>query len=192
MTVPNVRAIPRLTTERLVLRAFTLDDGPLVEELAGAREVADTTLAMPHPYPAGGGASWIATHADNWSRNSILALAICSRQSPTLLGAISLHVEELHRHGEIGYWIGASYWGNGYATEAARAMVGYAFGELCLHRVQARHFIRNPASGRVLQKVGMKLEGTHRDAYIRWERFETVDLYAILESEWSADNGNER
>ena len=180
--------MPRLTTKRLVLRAFTLADGPVVDELAGAREVADTTLEMPHPYPAGGGASWIATHGDNWSRNSVLALAICSRESQKLLGAISLHVEEVHRHAEIGYWIGASYWGKGYATEAARAMVGYAFTELRLHRVQGRHFIRNSASGRVLQKIGMKLEGTHRDAYIRWEQFETVDVYAILESEWSADD----
>jgi len=175
-------------TERLVLRPFTLADGPVVEALAGAREVADTTLAMPHPYPAGGGASWIATHADNWSHNGILALAVCDRRSEELLGAISLHTEDMHRHGEIGYWIGTKYWGNGYATEAARAMLGYAFTELGLHRVQARHFIRNPASGRVLQKLGMTLEGTHRDAYIRWEQFETVDVYAILESEWSADD----
>lgn len=179
-----MRDIPRLSTERLVLRPFTLADGPVVEDLAGAREVADTTLAMPHPYPAGGGAMWISTHADNWSRNSVLALAVCDRQSQDLLGAVSLHVDEMHRHGEIGYWIGAKYWGNGYATEAARAMVDYGFTELGLHRVQARHFIRNPASGRVLQKIGMTLEGTHRDLYVRWDQFETVDVYAVLESEW--------
>jgi RimJ/RimL family protein N-acetyltransferase len=183
-----MRDLPRLSTKRLVLRPFTSADGPVVENLAGEREVADTTLAMPHPYPSGGGASWIATHSENWNSNSILALAICDRQSHELLGAISLHVEEMHRHGEIGYWIGTKYWGNGYATEAARAMIDYAFTELRLHRIQARHFVRNPASGRVLQKVGMKLEGTHRDAYIRWEQFESVDVYAILESEWIADD----
>jgi RimJ/RimL family protein N-acetyltransferase len=185
-----MRDIPRLATERLVLRPFTSADGPVVEELAGAREVADTTLAMPHPYPAGGGASWIATHAENWSRNNVLALAICDRRSHELLGAISLDLDEMHRHGEIGYWIGAKYWGNGYATEAARAMVDYAFTDLRLHRVQARHFVRNPASGRVLQKLGMKREGTHRDLYVRWEQFETVDVYAILESEWNGDASN--
>ena len=186
-----MRDIPRLSTERLVLRPFTLADGPVVEALAGAREVADTTLTMPHPYPAGGGASWIATHAENWSRNGVLALAICNRRSNELLGAISLDIDAMHRHGEIGYWIGARYWGNGYATEATQAILEYAFTDLRLHRVQARHFIRNPASGRVLQKVGMKLEGTHRDAYIRWERFESVAVYAILENEWNADDGNE-
>ena len=180
-----MRGIPRLSTERLVLRPFTLADGPVVELLAGAHEVADTTLAMPHPYPVGGGAAWIATHGDNWSNNNVLALAICERQSQDLLGAISLHVEAMHRHGEIGYWIATKYWGNGYATEASRAMVDYGFTELRLHRIQARHFLRNPASGRVLQKIGMKLEGTHRDMYIRWERFESVDVYAILESEWT-------
>ncbi|HEY2375574.1 MAG TPA: GNAT family protein [Gemmatimonadaceae bacterium] len=179
--------IPRLTSERLVLRAFTLDDGPVVEQLAGVREVADTTLSIPHPYPAGGGASWIGTHADAWNQAGQLALAICQRTgSRNLVGAISVHVEEHYRHGEIGYWIGKEQWGKGYATEAARALVAYAFTELGLHRLQARHFLRNPASGRVLQKVGMKLEGVHRDAYIRWGQFESVALYAILEPEWRA------
>jgi RimJ/RimL family protein N-acetyltransferase len=69
-------------------------------------------------------------------------------------------------------------------------MVDYAFTDLRLHRVQARHFVRNPASGRVLQKLGMKREGTHRDLYVRWEQFETVDVYAILESEWNGDASN--
>ena len=179
-------AIPRLSTERLVLRPFVSADGPIVEALAGEHEVADTTLTIPHPYPTGGGAAWIATHADVWNRDGVLALAICQRAgAQELLGAISLHVEPQHRHGEIGYWIGAKYWGRGFATEATRALVGYAFTELGLHRLQARHFTRNPASGRVLQKVGMKLEGLHRDAYIRWGQFESVALYAILEPEWN-------
>ena len=133
----------------------------------------------------GGGAAWIATHADAWNRGERLALAICHRsETEELLGAISLHVAPAHRHGEIGYWIGAAQWGRGYATEAARTLTGYAFAALGLRRVQGRHFTRNNASGRVLQKLGMQLEGIHRDAYSRWGRFENVAVYAILASEW--------
>jgi len=176
--------VPRLSTDRLVLRPFEVIDGPAVERLAGAREVADTTLTIPHPYPAGGAAQWIARHAGAWERRENLALAICTQgPSSALLGAISLHLSLPHQHGEIGYWIGAASWGKGFATEAAQALVAYAFGELRLHRIEGRHFTRNPASGRVLQKLGMRLEGVHRDAFLRWGEFEDVAVYAVLCSE---------
>lgn len=155
-----MRELPRLITERLILRPFEAADGPVVERLAGSREVADTTLTIPHPYPVGGGAQWIATHAAAWERGNNIALAVCDKLlTRELLGTVSLQVSAAHAHGEIGY--------------------------LKLHRVQGRHFTRNAASGRVLQKLGMQYEGTHRDAYRRWDRFEDVAVYAVLAPEWS-------
>src|ERR1043165_6492654 len=104
--------LPRVVAERLVLRPFRISDAAVVERLAGARDVADTTLTIPHPYPPGGGAQWIATHSAAWARRDNLALAICSQPSPgELLGAISLHMSVAHSHGEIGYWVGVSNWG---------------------------------------------------------------------------------
>ena len=162
---------PRLATNRLLLRHFNVGDGPTVERLAGIREVADTTLTIPHPYPAGGGAQWIGTHSGAWERRENLALAICDKTpSGQLLGAISLRLSLAHAHAEIGYWIGVAHWGKGFATEAARALITYSFAELGLHRIQGRHFTRNAASGRVMQKLGMQFEGTHRGAFCRWER----------------------
>ena len=173
--------LPRLLTERLLLRPFTVDDGPRVEQLAGSREVADTTLSLPHPYPVGGGAQWIATHAAAWQGRERCTLAVCLLSAPNdVLGAIALDLSTAHARGELGYWIGKEFWNRGYATEASRALVEFAFHDLGLHRVQARHFLRNPSSGRVMQKVGMQLEGVLRDAYVRWGRFEDVAMYAIL------------
>lgn len=178
--------IPHLTTRRLLLRPFRLSDGPSVERLAGMREIADTTLMIPHPYPIGGGALWIADHAAAWARRENLTLAVCAHASPDeLIGAINLHMSLTHSHGEIGYWMSVMNWGHGFATEAARALVGYAFDTVALHRVQARHFTRNVASGRVLQKLGMRREGVHRDAFRRFGRFEDVTVYAVLASEWN-------
>jgi RimJ/RimL family protein N-acetyltransferase len=118
---------PQLATERLLLRPFNASDGLSVERLAGRREVADTTLAIPHPYPAGGGAQWIGTHAAAWARRENLALAICNQTSPDeLLGAISLQLSLPHSHGELGYWIGVDHWGKGFATEAAQALATYS------------------------------------------------------------------
>src|SRR5687768_6748544 len=94
---------PQLLTNRLLLRPFDATDGPMVERLAGAREVADTTLTLPHPYPEGGGTSWITTHADQWRQRDRLTLAICPKDAPReLLGAIGLHFSIPHSHGEIG------------------------------------------------------------------------------------------
>ena len=183
---------PRLRTSRLLLRPFDQHDGPTVERLAGQHEVADTTLTLPHPYPLGAGAEWIATHADGWARGDRLTLAICLATSDeALIGSIGLHVKQEHQHGEIGYWIGAPWWGAGYATEAAQALLEYGFDTLRLHRIQGRHFIRNGASGRIMQKLRMQREGVHRDAYLRWERFEDVAVYAILRTEWE-DQSSQR
>jgi RimJ/RimL family protein N-acetyltransferase len=182
--------LPTLTSERLVLRPFAATDGPDVERLAGAREVADTTLHVPHPYPAGAGAEWIATQGPAWAAGVGLTLAIAPREAPDrLLGAVSLALAREHARGELGYWVAVHAWGRGYATEAARAVAGYGFGALSLHRVQARHFTRNPASGRVMQKLGMRFEGVHRGSYLRWGRFEDVAVYGILAHEWAASPG---
>jgi RimJ/RimL family protein N-acetyltransferase len=119
--------LPQLATARLLLRPFDASDGPSVERLAGRWEVADTTLTIPHPYPAGAGAQWIGTHAAAWARRDNLALAICNQTSPDeLLGAISLQLSLPHSHGELGYWIAVDHWGKGFATEAARALATYS------------------------------------------------------------------
>ena len=183
-----VADMPSLTTPRLVLRPFESADGSDVERLAGAWEVADTTLNIPHPYPEGAGVRWIKTHAAAWANGSSLTLAIALRASPTaLVGAVSLAMAREHARGELGYWIALAEWGHGYATEAAHAMATFGFGELELHRIQARHFTRNEASGRVMQKLGMRFEGVNRGAYLRWGRFEDVSVYGILAEEWNTE-----
>ncbi len=86
---------------------------------------------------------------------------------------------------ELGYWIGEPFWNHGYCTEAARAFLDYAFGAVGLVRVHASHFSRNPASGRVMRKIGMKYEGCRRCHAKKWDKLEDLDLYGILKEEWS-------
>ena len=77
------------------------------------------------------------------------------------------------------------YWKQGYCTEAARAVLRYGFETRGLNRIGARHLARNPASGRVMQKLGMHYEGTRRQHVLKWGVFEDIVLYAILKSEYS-------
>jgi RimJ/RimL family protein N-acetyltransferase len=177
---------PELKTERLVLRPFTLSDAPEVERLAGLKQVADTTLSIPHPYPPGAAVDWIRSHRDVWEHGSDVTYAIIEASTSALVGAISLMIKPQHRRAEIGYWIAPEVWGRGYATEASQRMIDFGFDFLNLHRIEARHFLRNPASGRVMQKLGMQQEGVERDWAIKWDRFESLALYSILEPEWRA------
>jgi acetylornithine deacetylase/succinyl-diaminopimelate desuccinylase-like protein len=89
-----------------------------------------------------------------------------------------------HDRAEIGYWIGKPYWGRGYATEAAAAVLSYGFGALNLHRMHAYHYSRNPASGRVLQKIGMSHEGRAPGHIKKWGTHEDCELYGILRADW--------
>ena len=174
---------PVLRTSRLVLRPFVLDDALAVRMLAGAREVADTTMHIPHPYPLGAAELWIATHKESWEAGTGATYALTG-STDTVMGAIALTIAPPHARGEIGYWLGVPFWNRGYCTEAGVAMLDLGFGQLGLHRVQARHLTRNPASGRVLQKLGMQLEGVNRQWLRKHDRFEDVAMYAILANEW--------
>ena len=149
---------PTLETARLVLRPFRLSDAFDVRTLAGQWEIADTTLTVPHPYPDGTAELWIATHATGFLAGTQATFAVEERSTRTLVGAVGLHIEARHSLAELGYWIGVPFWGRGYATEAARATVEFGLHTLRLNRIQARLFARNPASGRVMTKVGMSFD----------------------------------
>jgi len=176
---PRPSGPPTLKTGRLILRPFEPRDAPVVQRLAGERAVADTTLNIPHPYLDGMAEAWIGGHEEALARGESLTLAI-TEPAEGVIGAISLALKGADRRAELGYWIAVSCWGRGYATEAARAVVQYGFTTLGLNRIEAIHLTRNPASGRVMEKIGMQCEGVHRQWVRKNGVFEDVSRYAIL------------
>ena len=78
---------------------------------------------------------------------------------------------------------GVPYWNRGYCTEAARAVVAFGFSAWGMHRIQARHYTNNPASGRVMEKIGMTYEGCLRQCVQKWGEYLDVCIYGILEEE---------
>jgi RimJ/RimL family protein N-acetyltransferase len=173
-----------LRTDRLVLREFALEDAPDVQRLAGEREVARTMLLVPYPYEDGMAEEWIATHRPAYEAGERVDWAVVLRGEGALVGSISLRLHPLHDNAELGYWIGRPYWGRGYATEAAEAAVRHAFEVLRLHRIYANHFGSNPASGKVLRKIGMSLEGNRPEHYKKWGAYEDRVDYGLLASDW--------
>jgi RimJ/RimL family protein N-acetyltransferase len=181
---------PVLETKRLRLRPFVPTDAPVVRRLAGAREIADTTREIPHPYPEGAAETWIASHALLHEEGRALTLAV-EEPGGRLIGAIGLRLHGEDRNAELGYWIAVEEWGRGYGTEAARAVLDFGFGVLGLHRIWATHFARNPASGRVMEKIGMSPEGTLRGHVRKWGRYEDLVVRAMLRSEWESRRSGE-
>jgi ribosomal-protein-alanine N-acetyltransferase len=149
----------RLKTERLLLRPFMLSDAEDVQRLAGNKAISDTTLNIPHPYEDGMAEAWISSHQPGIEAGELAAFAITLNPGGELIGAISLKIDAAMQTAEMGYWVGEPFWDAGYCTEAARRIVEYGFKELDIRRIHAWYLRRNPASGRVMQKIGMSREG---------------------------------
>ena len=181
---------PILNTSRLILRSFTLDDAPVVQKLAGNSEIALNTLLIPHPYEDGMAEEWISTHKDQFESGKLANFAVVHRNSSCLIGSIGLTIYQEHEKAELGYWIGKSHWRNGYCTEAGKAIIRYGFDELKLNRIHAHHFSRNPASGRVMEKLGMQYEGCLRQHIKKRDKFMDCKMYSILKDEYVPDNRN--
>ncbi len=167
-----------LATDRLVLRPLTPADAPQVQRLVAAREVAGATADIPFPFEAGMAAAWIESIDPSHQR----VFAITS--GGTLVGSIGLHRDEANAQAELGYWLGLQHWGKGYATEAGRAVIRRGFLDLGLRRIWASHLGRNPASGHVLEKLGMRHEGTLRRHVLRFGVPEDLVHWGLLREEW--------
>lgn len=175
-----------LQTARLILRRWDMADASRLQGLAGRREIADTMISVPHPFTQEYAEKWIARHSEAFAKGEAVHFAITLGETGSLIGAVELRaINAEHSHAEMSCWIGVEWWGQGYATEAALAMVRYAFEQLNLNRLMAYHMVRNPASGRALEKTGMKREGLLRQCVRKWGRFEDVVVMAILREDWA-------
>ncbi|SES66466.1 Protein N-acetyltransferase, RimJ/RimL family [Oceanobacillus limi] len=170
----------KIITERLVLRLFQKSDAEAVTKLCNNYNIFKNTLYLPYPYDINDALTWMEHHLENFLANKSYEFAITGKESGQLYGAIALSNNQAFHHGEIAYWVGEEFWGNGYATEAANAIVQFAFDEKKYHKIFARFFGSNPASGRVLQKIGMKEEGVLLDHVRKEDRYEDLVYYGMI------------
>lgn len=143
-----------IETRRLRLRPLVASDATRVSLLAGDIDVARMTARIPHPYLPEHALGWIETLAESEFVRGIVAWR-------TLIGACGYTLAG-NGSAEIGYWIGKPYWGKGYATEAAAAIIAHCFGEAGIDRVTCGHLVDNPASARVIEKLGFRRFGFDR------------------------------
>lgn len=177
---------PTFETSRLILRPFELTDANEVQKLAGDIEVAKTTLNIPFPYPDGAAEKWIeATHQSSEKKDNY-AFAMVRKDNGLLIGNMSMGISQKHKRAELAYWVGKQYWGQGYATEAAKRIVQFGFEDLKLNRIFAAAMTKNPGSYKVMIKIGMKNEGMFKQHVLKWDVFEDLVFYGMTKSDHDA------
>jgi RimJ/RimL family protein N-acetyltransferase len=163
----------RLTTERLVLRPFTLDDAPRVRALVGNWKVASMLARVTFPYSQQLAETWIAGHERARLSDANHPYAI--EKQGELVGCIGLDRAGADNAYEVGYWVGEPYWNQGIATEAGRAIVAHAFAQSPVTHLTSGHMVENHASGQVLGKLGFR----YTEAAQIWNEARRVNVLGL-------------
>lgn len=146
--------IMKLETSRLILRPPSEEDADAIAAVANDWRVAEMTL-VPHPYVASDALEWVTRARECWREHGFGGLAVFTRTGGAFIGASGLRPTTIPGHATTGYWFSPAVWGRGFATEVLREVLRFGFEVRKLSRIEAHHLLINPASGRVMEKVGM-------------------------------------
>lgn len=188
-TPPFTLSWMKLHTERLVLREVAPRDiGELCRHMNNIR-IAGNLVGVPHPYPESEGRWWVDHAASERSRRprTEYILAITRKKEDLMIGEIILsEVDRIHKTASLVYWVAESCWRQGIATEAALAMMGFAFRRLRLRRLEISAFAENTASHNLALRLGFTYEGTKREAVYAESTGKVHDdsFYSILAREY--------
>lgn len=174
----------RIATKRLILRPIRLGDAAAMFEHSSHPDVPRYG-GFPPPRSIADTRKVVRRMAADWKRRGPkrMAFAILLKRDGTWLGGTSLRWPHVGV-GEIGYGLSPRYWGNGYASETAQALVDLAFGELGAHRVQATCWVKNPRSEGVLRKIGLRKEGRLRGFLKQGGRVRDEFVFGITLPDW--------
>ncbi len=171
--------VPVLATARLVLRAPCRSDAKAIAALANDRRVAANLVRIPHPYAIEDAEQFIA--AVN-KREGEACFAVALDGAP--IGICS--VDRREDGPELGYWLGVPFWGRGFATEAARALIDHAFGGLEHETLISGARVNNPASRRVLEKCGFQWTGVRLSRIRAINSAAPIDRFRLDRGLWAS------
>jgi RimJ/RimL family protein N-acetyltransferase len=182
--------LPTLSGQLTTLRKLAMSDAQSVQSNANDPEIARYLPRLPHPYTMDEARKWIATTYRLARQDKAYNFGIEDRKSGRIVGMIGLrNINRQDKNAEVGYWVGKSSQGRGYATEALRLTLSFAFRQLRLVRVYAVVHQRNTSSVRLLEKSGFVREGTWRKASFLNRRWHDVYSYGILKEEFAGHGG---
>ena len=188
----NHKGTVTLETKRLILRKFAENDAEAVFRNWASDDEVTKYLTWPTHRSVEASAGYINFCLGTYTEQSSYQWGIVLKETGELFGNISVvKVDEAIQAVELGYVIGRRFWGNGYAAEAAKEVIRFLFEEVGVNRIAARHDVKNPNSGRVMQKAGMQYEGTIRQGDRNNQGIVDCALYSILQCEYAKTQGAE-
>lgn len=178
-------APPIIETPRLILRPLTRDDAPAMFDLA-RHDIVTRYVSWPSHRTIDDTYAFIDLTLGKYERGESYIFAITLREADGgLIGVVGCdEVNAEHKYAYWGWWIGEPHWGRGYMTEAAKHAIDWQFNNTDVHRIAAMAMPENPASWRVMEKIGMTYEGTLRECRIVKGQTISLRYYSILRSEW--------
>ena len=180
----NHKGTVRLETERLILRPFTAEDAEAVYANWASDSEVTKYLTWPTYQSVQNAHNYMKFCIDSYQNPTTYQWGIELKENHELIGNISVvDVDESVDSAELGWVIGRAYWGRGYMPEAAQRVMDFLFDEVGANRIAAKHDANNPKSGRVMQKIGMKYEGTLRQSHRNNQGIVDCCCYSILRSE---------
>ena len=171
--------VPVLATARLVLRAPRRSDVKAIVRFAGDRRVAENTARIPHPYRSEDAEQFIAAVNKREGEACFVIMLECAP-----IGVCSVDLRE--DGPEVGYWLGVPYWGRGFATEAVRALIDHAFGDLEHETLISGARVTNPASRRVLEKCGFQWTGVRLSRIRAINSAAPIDRFRLDRGLWAS------
>ncbi len=177
--VRRERRVPVLETERLRLRAPCDEDVNAIVALANDRRIAEKTARIPHPFGVGDAECLIAS-VNQRAGEAYFVIVL----GTAVIGACGIDPRE--EGPELGYWLGVPYWGRGYTTEAVRAVIDHAFGDLEHDALQSGARVNNPASRRVLEKCGFQWTGVRLTRIRSINSAAPVDRFRLDRGLWAS------
>ncbi|WP_213773899.1 GNAT family N-acetyltransferase [Bradyrhizobium sp. dw_78] len=169
-----------LETERLTLRKPTLADVKAIAGLANDRRIAENTRRLPHPYLQDHAVELIRATADG--QRDIVFLIENDR---TPIGIVGVNWRGPDAP-ELGYWLGVGHWGQGFGTEAARAMIDFTFEEFDVGQLISGARVANPASRNILEKCGFQWSGVELHRFEALGSSAPVDCFRLSRGVWSS------
>lgn len=182
--------LPTRTEDGLTIRGLLESDAPALQRICAQESVARFTRTIAHPYPPDGATEFIRKQAQQLEDNTYYSFAVVPDGHNELVGTVGIGYfqpgDSEARRAELGYITDEAHRGKGYTTAACRMVVRFGFETLLLKRIYACVFDANPASRRVLEKIGMTFEGTARCAELKWGEYQDLHHFAAIREEWLA------
>jgi ribosomal-protein-alanine N-acetyltransferase len=171
-----MKEFPVLLTQRLILSQLNESDLLFITEYLQDKVFSELTSNIPYPYTEEDAEIWLKMSREAFSNKTGYTFAIRDKEH-RIMGAVGLH-DRGDDKAELGYWLAVPFWNKGYVTEAAEAIVRFGFETLKFNKIYATHFLNNPASGRIMQKIGMEKEALLKQHIKKNEEYLDIVMYS--------------